>query len=169
VAVLFWLGALWRFMRKAEGAGPMLATSAVAGGVLTAALTAVGGIMLGAVAILRLQNGIAPSGVRFFYVLGNNLVLAGGFGVIVLLASVSFLVLRSDLMPRWVAALGGVDIVLWIVACGAVTSTKDFIFYFGFAALTVFAIWVLVVSILMLRAPSGGESGAPAVAETSAA
>jgi len=34
IAILFWLGALWRFMRTAEGAGPMLATSAVAGGVV---------------------------------------------------------------------------------------------------------------------------------------
>jgi hypothetical protein len=167
VALLFWLGALWRFMRKAEGAGPMLATSAVAGGVVTAGLTAVGGIILGVVAILRLQNGIALSGVRFFYVLGNNLVIAGGFGIIVLVASVSFLVLRSDLMPRWVAAVGGVDLVLWIVACGAVTSTKDFVFYFGFAAFGLFAIWLLIVSIMMLRAPSG-DPGTPAVTEASA-
>ena len=27
IAMLFWLGALWRFMRTAEGEGPMLATS----------------------------------------------------------------------------------------------------------------------------------------------
>ena len=168
IAVLFWLGALWRFMRKAEGTGPMLATSALAGGVVAAVLTTVGGIILGATIILKLQNGFAkPSDVRLFYVLGNNFVISGGFGIIVLIASVSLLVLRTGMMPRWVAAVGGVDLVLWIVACGGVTSTKDFIFYFGFGAFVVFAIWVLIVSILMLRAPSGNP-GTPAVAEASA-
>ena len=85
-----------------------------------------------------------------------------------LVASVSFLVLRSDLMPRWVAALGGVTVLVWIVAGGGVTSTKDFLLYVGLAGFVLFAVWVLVVSIMMLRAAKKG-AGAPAVAESSAA
>ena len=77
IAVLFWLGALWRFMRTAEGAGPMLATSAVAAGAVAAALNAVSGIMIGTVSILKLQNGIDDGNIRFFYVLGNNFTIAG--------------------------------------------------------------------------------------------
>jgi hypothetical protein len=167
IAVLFWLGALWRFMRTAEGPGPMLATSAVAGGVFAAVANAASGIIFGTVAILKLQNGIEGGSIRFFYVLGNNFAMAGGFAVIVLIGSVSLLVLRSDLMPRWVAALGGVEILLWLVASGAVTSTKDFIVYFGFAAFALFAVWVLVVSIMMLRSTKE-SAGAPAVTEPSA-
>ena len=167
IAILFWLGALWRFMRTAEGPGPMLATSAVAAGAVAAALNAVGGIVFGTVAILKLQSGIDDKSIRFFYVLGNDFAVAGGFAVIVMLAAVSFLVLRSDLMPKWVAALGGVTIVLFFVAGGGVTSTKDFLLYVLLGALVLFSVWIVVVSIMMMKAAKG--SGAPAVAETSAA
>ena len=76
--------------------------------------------------------------------------------------------LRSNLMPTWVAALGGVTIVAWIVAGGGVTSTKDFLLYVLFAAFVLFAVWVVVVSVMMLRAAEQG-TGAPAVSEPSAA
>ena len=167
VAVFFWLGALGRFLRRGEGAGPMLATSAVAGGVFAAVMNGVGGIILAAVTVLRLQNS-APKELRFYYVLANMFTIVGGFGIVVLLAAVSLVALRSAVLPRWVAALGGVAIVLWIVATGGVTSTKDWIFYFGLAGFALFAIWVVVVSIMMMRTAST-SSDAPAFSEPSAA
>ena len=166
VAVLLWLGALYRVLRRAEGAA-QLSVSALAGGIIAAALTTTGGVVLGAVAILKLQNGIEPAGVRFFYVLGNMLVIAAGFGVIVLIGATSLIVARTGIMPKWIAVLGLVDVLLWFVATGAVTSTKDFVFYFSLAAFGLFAIWVLSVSIMMLRS-AGEGSGSPEVAEASA-
>jgi hypothetical protein len=169
VAVLFWLAALYRILRRADSS-PVLPVAALAGGVVTAALTAVGGITLGALTILKLQNGIDATGVRFFYVLGNNLTMAGGFSVVVLLIATAGVVVRTHVMPTWLAGIAVIDAVLWLVGAGAVTSTKDFIFYFAFAAFIVFAIWVLVVSIMMLRARDGAAAPSPSpVAEVSAA
>jgi hypothetical protein len=160
IAVLFWLAALYRMLRRVE-TSPILPVAALAGGIVTTALVAVGGVIIGAVAILTLQSGIAPVNIRLFYVLGNNLTLAGGFSIIVLLLAASWAIVRSHVMPVWVAAIGAVDALLWVVGTGAVTSTKDFIFYFGFAGFLGFALWALIVSIMMLRAPGAAPAATP--------
>jgi hypothetical protein len=170
VAVLFWLAALYRTLRRVDSSG-VLAVAALAGGVVTTALIGVGGVLMGAVSILRLQNGIAPIDIRFFYVLSTNLTVAGGFSLVVLLVATSWAIVRTHVMPTWVAVIGGIDALLWLVGCGAVTSTKDAIFYVAFAGFLVFAIWVLILSILMLRADDGKPAAVPAAAaaETAAA
>lgn len=169
IAVLFWLAALYRTLRRADSS-PIMPVAALLGGVVTAALIGAGGIVMGTVAIIRLQNGISPLDIRFFYVLSNNLAFAGGFSLIVLLVAASAVIVRTHVMPMWVAAIGGIDALLWLVGAGAVTSTKDFIFYIAFAGFIVFAIWVLIVSIFMMRAHGAAPAEAPAtVAEPTAA
>jgi hypothetical protein len=170
VAVLFWLAALYRTLRRADSSG-VLAVAALAGGVVTTALIGVGGVLMGVVSIIRLQAGIAPIDIRFFYVLSTNLTIAGGFSLVVLLVATSWAIVNTRVMPTWVAVIGGLDALLWLVGCGAVTSTKDFIFYIAFAGFLVFAIWVLIVSIFMLRTDDRAPAAVPATAaaETAAA
>jgi hypothetical protein len=150
---LFWFaGAVWRFLRRAEGGNPRLTVVAILGVSFAAAMSAVGGVMLaviGRVGVVGL-GGVGMT--RALYVLSFDLAGATAFGAAVFLLAFSIVVIRSGALPMAVGWIGIVIAVVFVASGGIVASTRDVFFYLQFGGFAAFAIWLIVVSIMMFRA-----------------
>ena len=113
---------------------------------------------------------MGPRGTRFFYILSSNLGFATLFGTTVLVGAFSLVILRSRVLPAVIGWLGLLVALVSIIGGAAVATTEDAFFYFAFAGFISFLVWVLIVSILMLRRPTEVvEVDVIVVAETSTA
>ena len=54
-------------------------------------------------------------------------------------------------MPVWLGYLGIVTAVVALIGAGATVSTNDTLFTFGFIGFLLAALWILILSVLMLR------------------
>jgi hypothetical protein len=161
IVLLGWLGAVWRLLRGAEGDSPRLAVAAALGGVFAAALLNVGGVLLSVMAIVG-PRGLGASGTRFFFLLFNNLGAAGGIGVALLIGAFSTVIIETGVLPKIMGWIGALLALVLLAAGGAIASTRDVFFVLGFIGFIGFALWVVVVSVMMFR-------GTGARAEVSAA
>ena len=149
IFLFWWLGSLWRLMRRLEGGSPRLAVAALAGGVFASLFGAIGSIMLGALPIIGVKT-IGAGGTRAFYVVATCLGFAALFGVAVLVGSASILFIRT----RTNALLGWFGVVVAVVSIlggYAVASSRDEVMTLGFIGFIGALLWVLILSILMLR------------------
>ena len=98
-AALLWLSGLYGVLRSAEDGRPRLATAALAGGVLAAAGTLTGALVLGVTATRFADLG--PAGVRVFWTM--FLLSIGGTlaGQAVVLGSTAAVSLRTRLFSAW--------------------------------------------------------------------
>jgi hypothetical protein len=151
VAILWWLGAVWRLMRRGEGGVPRLAVVAFGGAAFASVTATLAGVILGVVAILGVPASGGASGTKFFYVLSTNVGAATNFGVALFIGAFSAVIIRSRILP---VALGWIGALLFLVGGATVATTDDAFFVIGFIAFFAFLLWVLVVSVLMLRGPS---------------
>ena len=124
IFLFWWLGSLWRLMRRLEGGSPRLTVAALAGGVLASVFAGIGGIMLGALPIIGVRT-LGPGGARAFYVVATCLGFAALFGIAVLVVSV----------------FGGY----------AVASTRDELMALGVIGFLGALLWVVILSVFMLR------------------
>jgi hypothetical protein len=150
IPILVWAAALWATLRRAEGGQPGLAVAAVLGLVLTGTLQAVAGSINATVA-LELKS-VGPAEAKFFYVLTFGLGAAGAFGIAVLVLATSVMALRTKVFPAWLGgaglALGGV----LILGGASIASTSDGFAVLGLVSILLWALWVIVLSVLMFRA-----------------
>jgi hypothetical protein len=155
VVALFWfLGGVWRFLRRAEGGVPRLAVTAVGGAVFAAATSAIAGIVLGAIGILGVRGSGGAITTKFFYVLSFNIGAATSVGAAVFVGAFSAVIIRSAVLPKALGWIGALIAVVLLGAGAAVASTRDAIFNLSFGGFLAFALWILVVSIMMFRADS---------------
>jgi Domain of unknown function (DUF4386) len=160
---LFWfLGGVWRVLRRAEGGDPRLTVVAVAGAIFAAVMGAVGSITLSAIGIAGVVGSGGASGTKFFYVLSTNLGLGTVIGIAVFLTAFSVVILRTGVFPKLLGWFGVLIAVVAVVSAAAVSSTRDVFFNLSFVAFIGFALWLLIISVMMLR-------GTGAASETSAA
>lgn len=153
VPLFWWLGSVWRLMRRAEGGTPRLAVAALAGAVFAGAVAAVSTVVLAAMPIIGLRA-LGPDGIRVFYVLGTNLGLASLFGLAVFVGAFSAVLVRSVVGSAVVGWLGALLAVAALVGGAAVATTSDVFWYVGFAAFIAALVWVVIVGVLMLlRSP----------------
>ena len=61
------------------------------------------------------------------------------------------MIVRTKLLPTWVAYLGGINALLWIVGGVVVSSTEDVWGYIGLAGLITWALWLVAVSVLLYQ------------------
>jgi hypothetical protein len=161
IVLLGWLGAVWRTMRRAEGGTPMLAVGAALGAGLAAALFSVGGILMSAVAIVGPAQ-LGNPDTRFFYILFNALGSAGAIGLALFIGAFASVILETGVLPKVMGWLGVLVALALLVAGGGVASTRDVFFVFGFIGFISFAIWTLVISVLMFRADARPSAAASA-------
>jgi hypothetical protein len=153
---LFWFaGGVWRLLRRAEGGNPRLTVVAVLGLGFAVLAGALGGVILGALGIMGVSGSGGPSGTRFFYVLSFNVGALTSFGAAVFVGAFSIVIVRSAVLPTVMGWLGGLVAILFLIGGAVVASTRDAFFTISFVSFIAFAVWVLIVSGLMLRAPSG--------------
>jgi Domain of unknown function (DUF4386) len=153
VALLWFLGAVWRVLRRAEGGNPRLTVVAVVGAVFAAVMGAVGSVMLASLGIVGAGGTGSPATLRFAYVLSTNLAFAVVVGVAVFLAAFSVVIVRTGAYPKWLGWVGILIALISVVAAAAVSSTRDVFMVLGFVAFLGSTLWLIVISILMMRSP----------------
>ncbi len=160
LALFWWLGSVWRLMRRAEGGVPRLAVVAIAGAVFASATAAIGGVLLAVVPIVGVGTVGGPGPARFFYVLSTNVGTATEIGIAALIGSFSAVIIRSRVLPSvlgWLGALDRAHRAWWAQASWRRPTTRSLRSRsWGSAAA---GLWVLIVSIFMLRAATGARRG----------
>jgi len=156
VLFAFWLAALASRARRALAGPSGIVTLLIIGGVIGLALALVG-VAVGNVVALRIHE-LAPSGVHFFFGLGYVIGAVGDFGTSILVAGVALASLRGSLVPSWLGAVSGVLAVAFLVAGIGVATFSNAIATVGLVVFLVWAVWVVVISVLMLRAPATADA-----------
>jgi hypothetical protein len=159
VALFWWLGSVWRLMRRTEGGSPRLAVVALSGAVFAAVMATVAGVILAVMPTVGTRT-LGSSGTRIFYILSANLGIASVFGVAVFVGAFSALIIRSGVLPSLLGWVGALIALVALVGGAAVATTRDAIFIVAFGGFLAFLVWVLAVSILMLRGPQGSAASA---------
>ena len=157
---LFWfLGGVWRVLRRAEGGDPRLTVVAVAGAIFAAVMGAVGSITLSAVGIAGVSGSGGASGTKFFFVLATNLGVGTAIGIAVFLGAFSAVILHTGVFPKVLGWFGALLALVAVAATASVSSTRDVFVVLGFVAFLGFGLWVLIISVMMLRG-TGAEAPA---------
>ena len=151
IALFWWLGSVWRLMRRSEGGSPRLTVTALAGAVFAAAMATIGAVNLAVIPVIGTQT-FERSQIRYFYILSTNIAVATLFGAAVFVGAFSLLIIRRHVLPAVIGWIGLIVALLGIVGGPVVSSTATPSFTFGFAAFISFLAWVVIVSILMFMA-----------------
>ena len=169
IALFWWLGSVWRLMRRGEGGSPRLTVVAFAGAVFAAVMATIGAVNLAVIPVIGTHT-FADSQVRYFYIMSTNLAVATLFGAAVFVGAFSLLIIRRHVLPPVIGWLGLLVALLGILGGPVVSSTRDSFFYVAFVAFISFLVWVIIVSILMfLEGRDTSEADAVIVADTRAA
>src|SRR5829696_6180341 len=132
IALFWWLGSVWRLMRRGEGGSPRLTVTAFGGAVFAAAMATVGAVSLAVIPVIGTQT-FAPPQVRYFYILSTNIAVATMFGAAIFVIAFSMLIIRRHVLPPIMGWLGLIVALLGILGCPVVSSTRDAFFYLAFA------------------------------------
>jgi hypothetical protein len=146
----FWfLASLWRLLRRDEGGAPRLAVMAALGGAFSATVGALGGIVLALLPMVR--TSLTPGLLRTLFILSTNIAFMALFGIATLVLSASVVFIRSRGVPVWLGYLGILAGLVALVGGGATVSTNDTLFTIGFIGFLLATLWILILSIVMLR------------------
>ena len=150
-AVLVWLAAHYSALRKAEGGHAGFAPAALAGGILAAASTVVGGAVL-AVAALRIHD-LGASGARFFWTL--QVFMSGGTlaGLAILVGASAVVFLNTGIYGRWFTWVSAVIAVVDLVGILGLAYANGGVQAIVVIGLSLTILWILVVSVMLWRKP----------------
>jgi hypothetical protein len=162
VAFFWFLGGVWRVLRRAEGGNPRLTVVAVIGAVFASVMGTLGGLELAVLGITGVAGAGGTKTTRFLYILSTNVAVATVFGMAVFVGAFSAVILRSGFLPKVLGWIGAVIALLAIASGGIVASTRDVFFDLSFGAFFAFSLWLLVVSVMMLL----GRGSEPATSAT---
>ena len=147
----FWfLASLWRLLRRGEGGTPRLTVMATLGGAFAAILGALGGILLAVIPIIGVKE-LGPGATRAFFILAANVGLLPLFGIAALTFGASVVFIRSRVMPAWLGYLGLLTALVALAGGYATVSTREEVFTVAFVGFLLATLWILLVSIFMLR------------------
>jgi len=149
IALLWFLGALWAAMRRAEGDPALLSMVAFGSGLVgVAALT--GGTW--AMAVFRIREGLDPQVGRTLYDLGNFAFATSWvfYASLLLAAGVAAILYRT--LPRW---LGWASI---IVAVGLLAGRIIWTSQAAFVPWVLFWLWLIIVSVILIRRAGKSQS-----------
>jgi hypothetical protein len=146
IPFLWFLGTLFGRLRRAEGGTGRVSGIALTGGVATLAIaTVANGI--------NAYSALHPEGSQGSFQITRILFGNVEFGLVVLVAATSVVVLRSKLFASWFGWAGGALAVASLVGAAVVSTESDAISTVGFIVFLVWAVWIVVLSVLLYRAP----------------
>jgi hypothetical protein len=146
---LWFVGTLRSVLATAEGGTARLANVAFGAGVLM--LAAGMGAMASLASIAyNAERGIDPSFASSMMAMTHIFFVGGAMGMAWLLFATAFVVFRTRVFSRWVASTGTI-IGLIAIGLGIVAPAGTS----GVSAYPLFILWVIAVSILMMRADPG--------------
>jgi hypothetical protein len=152
-AFLWFIGTLAAAIRRAENdpAGRLPAIIVVSGAAAVALYSAGMTAILGAAKMDALEAGTA----RVLYELGTGAFLLTNFIVVPFVLAVSLAIVRTGLLPAWLAYVGPVYAVVALVdAAGGTLSDSDAFGaggIFGTISFLAFLAWTLVTSVLLMQ------------------
>lgn len=153
IPLVWWAAAVYRMLERATGNGRLGVMTAV-GVAIGAAAAGVSSIIYAVVAMVGVGGSGGLSGTKFFYVLGTNLTAMVAIGTALTVGSVSAGILRTGMMPKWLGWLGALVALLSVGGSLIGVSGNDAVFVLAFASFLTFVLWLVIVSILMLRKPA---------------
>jgi hypothetical protein len=156
VAFLWFLGSLWGRLRRAEGTSSRVSVVALAGGIAVLGLAFVGNAVN---AYLALYVGnLGPSGVKGSYLLAVIVLAFSSFAAAVFTSATAVLILRYRFVERWLGWIGEIVAALWLIAGVGVADDNTAIFTLGFITFLLWAVWLLLLAVLLLtrEAPAEG-------------
>lgn len=144
VFFLFFLGIVWTRLHGAEGGpGRLAGTSAMAG---------VAGVAIAGVGFaINAYGALHPLDSPTTYRLSTIVLGMFSFAALVFVEAASIVIIRTKFLPVWLGWLGMLSALLWLVAGAAVATEDDTIFAVGFAAFFVWALWLLIFSVMLFR------------------
>jgi hypothetical protein len=151
-AALVWLSGLYRTVRRAEGGTPAVAVTALAGGVLTAASTVIGALIVGTMAV-RIDD-LDPAGARVWWTMSLLSIGAMLLGLLVMIGATAVVGLQTRLFGRWFAAAGLVLTIVSLAGAFTIGYASTGIQVVAGIAIILDGVWILLVSIFMWRDPT---------------
>ena len=146
-ALVWWFGAVWRVLSRAEGERPRLAIVAALGLALGAGLALLNGV---AVATAALRQGDAET-TRLLYTLSIVAIAAAGFGLGTSLAATSAVTYRTRITPAWISYLGfGAALAFFAGTIGTVTE-RGGVVVLGLVAFVIWCVWIVAISVTLWR------------------
>jgi hypothetical protein len=151
VPLLWFLGTLFGRLRRAEGGAGRVSGIALTGGVaaVTIAMVANG---FGAYSALH------PEASAGSFQISSILLGYAAFAIAVLVAATSIVVLRTKLLPSWFAWAGEALAIAWLIGAASVSTESTAIFTIGFVVFLLWAVWIVVLSVLLYRTPQSATS-----------
>lgn len=151
--LLLFSGGLYAILRRAEGSGGALAASALSAAIAVAVIISIGWTTSNVIAVTVAQEGGDPATVAAFDALSPYSLALSGLPRAVMLIAASIVLLRSHIGPRWIGWLGVVLSVISVAGAGTLVVVE----LFPLTALgsLLFDIWVLSLSVTLLRQPAG--------------
>lgn len=158
----WWAAGIYRWLERATG-NSRLGVMVVIGVAVGAVAAGVSSVIYAVVAMVGELGAGGTFGTKFYYLLGTNLTGIVAIGTALAVGAVSAGILRTGMMPKWVAWLGGLVVVASLGGSLIAVSGNDVVFAITFIGYLTFALWLVIVSILMLRRPVG-DAPEPATA-----
>jgi len=154
VALLWFLGSLWRVVGASEGGPGRLSMVAVAA---TAILVALVGVHIAILTGLALQadEGLDAAIVSSLYVISFVALALSAFPAAALTGAIGALILRDEALPQWLGVFSLVSAVLWLLAGAAATTESATWGGVGFLAFLVWLAWTAATSVILAKAAAG--------------
>ena len=150
-AALLAVSGLFRALREAEGGKPGLAIAALAGGVLAAASTVTGALIMGVTATRIVE--IGPGGARLWWSMCLMSYGAVLLGLLLLIGVTAIVSLETELFPGWFGVASVVLALVSIVGAFTIGYATAGILAAAGVALIFDSAWVFVVSFFLWRDP----------------
>ena len=150
-AALLAVSGLFRALREAEGGKAGLAIAALGGGVLAAAGTVLGALILGTTAT-RIAE-IGPGGARIWWTMFEMSFGATVLGLLLLIGATAVVSLETRLFPRWFGAASIGLALVSIVGAFSIGYVSTGIQATAGIAAILDSIWIFVVSFFLWRDP----------------
>jgi hypothetical protein len=147
VLLVWWFGAVWRMLSRAEGERPRLAIVAAVALAIGLALAMVNGIV---VATAALRQGDAEI-TRLLYTLSVVAIAAAGFGIGTSVVATCAVTYRTRTLPAWMSVLGIVAALAFFAGTiGTVTDAAGVV-ALALVAFVLWSAWIVAVSVTMWR------------------
>jgi hypothetical protein len=150
VGLLWWFGALWQMLSRAEGERPRLAIVAAVS-LATGVVLAMISTAFTAAAAIRVDN---VDTTHLLYSLSLVVVSAAGFGIAAFLVAACVVLYRSGAAPRWTSYLGFAAALAFLGSTLGIVSNSNVFNVLGIAAFLIWCVWTLAISGVMWRSAS---------------
>ncbi|HET6877567.1 MAG TPA: hypothetical protein VFH38_08570 [Jatrophihabitans sp.] len=154
-AALLFLSGLFATLRTAEGGRPRIAVAALAGGILAAAATVTGALVLGVLATRWIDLG--PAGSRVFWTMFLLSVGATLAGQVLAIGATGAVSLRTGLFPRWFTAASVVLALVSLAGACTIGSAAAGVQTVAGIAAVLDSVWILLASFYLWRKPAAAS------------